>query len=137
MYSHRPDHLVSTRPYKLFRPTCNDSIRHFICLVSHHTNCLNEISNDVDISVVASQFGVLVFQEVSPIEASSFSPHHTEATCTYLVYAVALNTARDMGSRLMAITIWGVPGKLTLLSLIYAQQQDHHDVQPAGELTLP
>lgn len=50
-----------------------------------------------------------------------------ESTHTYLVYAVALNTARDMGSRLMAITIWGLPGKPTLLSFIYTQQ-GHHDV---------
>ena len=47
--------------------------------------------------------------------ASSSSPHQTVATRTYLVYTVALNTARDMGSRLMAITIWGLPGKANII----------------------
>ena len=32
---------------------------------------------------------------------------------------VALNTARDLGSRLMAITIWGLPGKLRLSEFVH------------------
>ena len=128
VYSHRPDYLGSTGPNKLLRPTRNDSIRHWLCLVSHHSYRFNGFSYDIR-SVVGSPFGVLVFQEVRLIEASSFSPRHREATCTYLVYAVALNTARDMGARLMAMTIWGVPGKPSLLFFIPSHaQQDHHDV---------
>lgn len=77
---HRPDHLVSTGPNKLLRPTGNDTIRHFFCIVSHHSNHLNEISYDiVSISIVASPFGVLVFQDVSLIVfAWSYS------SCTHL-----------------------------------------------------
>ena len=124
VYHHRPDHLVSTGPNKLLRPTGIDAIRHCLCIVSHYSNHLNGISYDIvslSISAVASPFGVLVFQEVSLII-------HWQATRTYFgVYAVALNTARDMGARLMAITIWGLQGKPTILSFAYTQQ-GHHDV---------
>ena len=107
VYRHRPDHLVSSRPNKLLRPTGNDAIRHFLCIVSHHSNHLKKHCFDIGSGVTIWGFGV-----------PGGEPHRTLTTRTYLVHVVALNTARDMGSRLMAITIWGMPGKLTLLSFI-------------------
>ena len=40
------------------------------------------------------------------------------ATHAYLLCVVALNTARDVGARLMVMTIWGLPGKPRISSFI-------------------
>ena len=68
VYYHRLDHLGITGPNKLLCPTGNDAIRHFLFIVSHHSNHLNGISlRHCSISAVAFPFGVLLFQEVSLI----------------------------------------------------------------------
>ena len=76
MYHNRPDHLVGTGPNKLLRPTDYDTICHCLCIVSHNSNLLNEISYDICFDIGS---GVTIWGFGVP----GGEPHQTLATRTY------------------------------------------------------